>query len=57
MALRLPEAMAEYARAQAILGRVGSAEDIAEQVVLFCKSETITGQCMVVDGGMPGAMR
>jgi len=56
MALRLPEAVAQYARAQAVLGRVGSAEDIAEQVVLFCKAETITGQLMVVDGGMPAAM-
>ncbi len=29
MALRLPEEVAQYARAQAVLGRVGSAEDIA----------------------------
>jgi len=57
MALRLPEAVAEYARSQAVLGRVGSPEDIAGQVIMFCKSETITGQLMVVDGGMPAAMR
>lgn len=56
MALRLPEAVAQYARAQAVLGRVGSAEDIAAQVVMFCESETITGQLMVVDGGMPASM-
>jgi 3-oxoacyl-[acyl-carrier protein] reductase len=56
MALRLPEEVAQYARNQAVLGRVGSAEDIAEQTIMFCKSDTITGQLMVVDGGMPSAM-
>ena len=56
MALRLPEEVAQSARDQAVLGRVGSAEDIAEQTIMFCKSETITGQLMVVDGGMPSAM-
>ena len=57
MAKNLPEEIAEYARNQSVLGRVGSAEDIAEQTVTFCKSESITGQLMVVDGGMPAAMR
>jgi 3-oxoacyl-[acyl-carrier protein] reductase len=56
IALRLPEKVAQYARDQAVLGRVGSIEDIAEQTVLFCKADTITGQVMVVDGGMPAAM-
>lgn len=56
IALRLPEKVAQYARDQAVLGRVGSIEDIAEQAVLFCKADTITGQVMVVDGGMPAAM-
>jgi 3-oxoacyl-[acyl-carrier protein] reductase len=56
MALRLPEKVAQYARDQAVLGRVGSVQDIAEQTVMFCKSDTITGQLMVVDGGMPAAM-
>lgn len=57
MALRLPEEVAQAVRDQVVLGRVGSAEDIAQQVVMFCKSESITGQVMVIDGGMPGAMR
>ncbi len=56
MALRLPEEVAQMARDRAVLGRVGSAEDIAEQVVMFCRSETITGQVLVVDGGMPESM-
>ncbi len=57
MALRLPEEVAEAVRDQVVLGRVGSAEDISQQVVMFCKSESITGQVMVIDGGMPGSMR
>ena len=57
MANRLPEAVSAGARAQAVLGRVGQTEDIAEQVLTFVTSTSITGQIMVVDGGMPGAMR
>lgn len=57
MAGRLPDAVAEGARRQAVLGRVGQATDIAEQVVTFVTSTSISGQTMVVDGGMPGSMR
>ena len=57
MANRLPDAVAEGARRQAVLGRVGQAADIAEQVLTFVTATSITGQIMVIDGGMPGAMR
>jgi 3-oxoacyl-[acyl-carrier protein] reductase len=57
MAKRLPEAVAKGARQQAVLGRVGQADDIAAQVLAFVASTSITGQTIVVDGGMPGAMR
>ncbi len=57
MALRLPENVAKGARAQAVLGRVGQPDDIAAQVVMFVTSKSITGQTIVIDGGMPGAMR
>ena len=43
-------------RQQAVLGRVASIEDIAAQVVLFCQAESITGQVLVIDGGIPGGM-
>ncbi|MBU2647946.1 SDR family oxidoreductase [bacterium] len=56
MARNLPEKQANAARRQAVLGKVGSADDIAEQALVFCRTETITGQLMVVDGGMPGCM-
>jgi len=56
MAKRLPEQVAQGARDQAVLGRVGDIEDIAKQTVMFCSSESITGQVLVIDGGMPGSM-
>ena len=57
MAQRLPDNVAQGARQTAVLGRVGQAEDIANQTLTFVQSRSITGQIMVIDGGMPGAMR
>jgi len=44
------------ARSQAVLRRAARIEDIAEQVVMFCRAESVTGQVLVIDGGMPGGM-
>jgi 3-oxoacyl-[acyl-carrier protein] reductase len=57
MAERLPEENKKRARAQAVLRRTGSARDIAEQVVTFCRAESVTGQVLVIDGGLPVGMR
>lgn len=57
MAKRLPDSVAQGARDQAVLGRVGQADDIASQVLTFVTTSSITGQTMVIDGGMPGTMR
>ncbi|MEZ5596516.1 MAG: SDR family oxidoreductase [Pseudomonadales bacterium] len=57
MAQRLPEAVSRGARRQAVLGRVGQPGDIARQVLTFVTSTSISGQTVVIDGGMPGAMR
>lgn len=57
MAQRLPDNVAEGARQTAVLGRVGQAGDIANQVLAFVQSTSVTGQTIVIDGGMPGAMR
>jgi 3-oxoacyl-[acyl-carrier protein] reductase len=57
MADRVPEAMKQGARAMSVLGRTGSADDIAQQVVTFCRADTVTGQTVVVDGGSPFGMR
>jgi 3-oxoacyl-[acyl-carrier protein] reductase len=56
MAQRLPEEMAAMARRQAVLGRTASAQDIAAQTVTFCQADSVTGQVLVIDGGMPGSM-
>ncbi|HET9586813.1 MAG TPA: SDR family oxidoreductase [Bradyrhizobium sp.] len=37
MAERLPEAMKQQARAPSVLGRTGSADDIAQMVVGYCR--------------------
>ena len=57
MANRLPDAVSNAARKQAILGMVGQTEDIAEQVLTFVTSTSVTGQTIVIDGGLPGSMR
>ena len=57
MADQVPDEIKQRARTQRVLGRPASAQDIAEQVVTFCQAETVTGQVVVVDGGMPGGMR
>jgi 3-oxoacyl-[acyl-carrier protein] reductase len=56
MAQRLPEKVAQAARRQAVLGKTASAQDIAAQAVMFCRAESVTGQVLVIDGGMPASM-
>ena len=56
MAQRLPDEVVQTARSQAVLERVASAQDIAAQVVTFCRADSVTGQVLVIDGGVPGAM-
>ena len=56
IAQRIPEEVIERVRKQVVLGRTASIEDIAAQVVTFSRSESITGQVLVIDGGMPGVM-
>jgi 3-oxoacyl-[acyl-carrier protein] reductase len=56
MAERVPEAMKQMVRAQSVLGRTGSADDIAQMVVTYCRADSVTGQTIVVDGGNPLGM-
>lgn len=51
MARRLPVEVADRARHDAVLQRVSDAGDIANQVVAFCRADTVTGQTVVIDGG------
>lgn len=57
MAERLPEKMKLRALAAPVLGMTGSMDDIAEQAVTFCRSDSVTGQVLVIDGGLPIGMR
>jgi 3-oxoacyl-[acyl-carrier protein] reductase len=57
MAGRLPDEVKQLARSQAILGRTGSADDIAQMTVAYCRADSMTGQTVVVDGGSPVGMR
>lgn len=52
MAQRLPPQVIESARRMAVLGRAASLEDLAAQVVAFCRSDSVTGQTLPIDGGL-----
>lgn len=47
-----PEAYIGNWRDRAILGQTTSLEDVAAHVTAFCKSETVTGQVLIADGGI-----
>ena len=51
MAQRLPEPVTQRAREQAVLRRTSGLGDIAEQIVTFCRADSVTGQVLVIDGG------
>ena len=48
---RVPPARVAASTAQAALKRTTRLEDVARQVVLFCRSDSITGQTQVIDAG------
>lgn len=52
MARRLPAQTAEMTRKQALLGRSATPQDLADQVVAFCRSDSVTGQVLPIDGGL-----
>jgi 3-oxoacyl-[acyl-carrier protein] reductase len=51
MFARVPPARVAASTAQAALKRTTSLEDVARQVVVFCRSDSITGQTQVIDAG------
>ena len=52
MTSRLRPETAEGARQRAVLKRAARVEDVADQVVAFCRSESVTGQVLNVDAGV-----
>jgi len=52
MAQRIPAEVVEGVRRDAVLQRPASAADIANQVMAFCRADSVTGQVLVIDGGL-----
>ena len=52
MAQRIPPAVVENVRKSVVLGRGADVRDIAAQVETFCRADSVTGQVLVVDGGL-----
>jgi 3-oxoacyl-[acyl-carrier protein] reductase len=52
MAKRLPAEVVESTRRLAVLQRSTAIEDVAAQVVAFCRADSVTGQVLNIDGGV-----
>jgi len=52
MSSRLRPEIAEGARQRAVLKRAADVDDVADQVVTFCRSDSVTGQVLNIDGGV-----
>jgi len=52
MAQRIPPEVVERVRRDAVLQRAADAGDIAQQVVTFCRADSVTGQTVVIDAGL-----
>jgi 3-oxoacyl-[acyl-carrier protein] reductase len=51
MFARVPPDRVAAMKDKALLKRTTKLEDVARQVVLFCRSDSITGQTQVIDAG------
>ena len=51
MASRIPPAGVEAARQRTALKRTTSIDDVAAQVLTYCRADSVTGQTLVLDGG------
>src|SRR5688572_1508872 len=52
MTSRLRPEVADGARQRAVLRRAASVEDVADQVVAFCRTDSVTGQVLNIDAGI-----
>ena len=52
MTSRLRPELADGARQRAVLKRAASVEDVADQVAAFCRTDSVTGQVLNIDGGV-----
>ena len=52
MAARIPPEVVQQVKSNAVLQRAADGNDIANQVVAFCRADTVTGQTVVIDAGL-----
>jgi 3-oxoacyl-[acyl-carrier protein] reductase len=52
MFARVPPARVAAVKEQALLKRTTDLEDVARQIVVFCQSDSVTGQTQVIDSGL-----
>lgn len=52
MSGRVPPEAIEAMRERAILKSTTRIQDVADQIVQFCRAESVTGQVLVIDGGI-----
>jgi 3-oxoacyl-[acyl-carrier protein] reductase len=52
MSARVPPPRVAALKDQAALKRTTNPEDVARQIVLFCTSDSVTGQAQVIDAGV-----
>ncbi len=48
----IPDAFRDGFKSQSVLGQTTSLDDVAGQVVQYCRSDAVTGQTSVIDGGV-----
>ena len=51
-ALLAPAAVVKAMRQRTVLKRNPSVQAVVDQVVYFCRADTVTGQVLVIDGGV-----
>jgi NAD(P)-dependent dehydrogenase (short-subunit alcohol dehydrogenase family) len=51
MARRIPDEVVDDIRRRLLLAHPALADDIAAQVVAFCRADSVTGQVLTIDGG------
>ena len=51
MSDNLPPEFQEASRTSALLERAAEKDDVADQVVAFCRTDSVTGQTLVIDAG------
>ena len=52
IAQRLPLPLLEAVRKMPVAGHAASLEDLADQVIAFCRTDSVTGQFLAMDGGI-----